>query len=172
MPAVLPRQPAPSLRVPLVGGGTYDLSEQKPRLFSLVLFYRGLHCPQCRKQLAEYDRRLDELRDAGIDAVVAVSGDDLDRASRTVREWELERLAVGHGLSEADMRAWGLFVSKGVKEPEPELFSEPGLFLVRPDGTVYSAHVQSTPFARPHLDNLLSAVRFVEENDYPARGEA
>ena len=43
---------------------------------------------------------------------------------------------------------------------------------VRPDATLYSAHVQSTPFARPHLDNLLTALEFVRDKDYPARGEA
>jgi hypothetical protein len=27
------------------------------------------------------------------------------------------------------------------------------------------------PFARPHLDDLLKAIDFVKEEDYPARGE-
>lgn len=79
---------------------------------------------------------------------------------------------MAYDLSVERMREWDLYVSKGVKDPEPAQFNEPGLFLVRPDGTLYSAHVQSTPFARPHLDNLVTAVRYINENDYPARGEA
>lgn len=120
----------------------------------------------------ELDSRLGELRDVGVEEVVAVSGDDQERAERAVREWELEHLRVAYGMDEAAMRAWGLYLSKGLTDSEPALFSEPGLFLVRPDATLYSAHVQSTPFARPHLDNLIKALEFVREKDYPARGEA
>jgi peroxiredoxin len=172
MPTPLPRQPVPPLQVPLVGGGSFDLQRAQPTAFTLVLFYRGLHCPQCKQQLAEYDRRLDELTGAGVDEVLAVSGDDLERAERSAQEWELGRLPLGYGLTEDVMRSWGLYLSKGVKDPEPALFNEPGLFLIRPDATLYSTHVQSTPFGRPHLDNLLGALRFIQDNDYPARGEA
>lgn len=70
------------------------------------------------------------------------------------------------------MREWGLFISKGVKDPEPDLFGEPGVFLLRPDGTVYMAAVNSMPAARPRIDDLLGAVKFFVDNDYPARGEA
>ncbi len=55
---------------------------------------------------------------------------------------------------------------------EPRRFNEPGLFLVRPDGTLYAASVQSMPFARPHFSDVLAAVEFVTKNDYPPRGEA
>lgn len=63
-------------------------------------------------------------------------------------------------------------MSAGVNEHEPAVFNEPALYLVRSDATVYSAHVQSTPFARPHLDSLICAVEFISDRDYPARGEA
>ena len=105
-------------------------------------------------------------------SVVAVSGDGQDRAAQAVQDWGLARLPVAYGLTGAQMREWGLFVSKGVKDPEPDEFNEPALFLVRPDGSIYSAHVQSMPFARPHVENLVAAVGFINESDYPARGEA
>ncbi len=172
MPSPLPGMPAPALDLPLVGGGRWVLSLQQPDRFVLIVFYRGLHCPQCRKQLHELGGRLGELTQVGVSSVVAVSGDDQQRAETAVAEWDLGGLPVAYGLSVGQMRDWGLFVSAGVKEPEPALFNEPALYLIRPDGTVYSAHVQSTPFARPHLENLISAVEFINERDYPARGEA
>jgi hypothetical protein len=70
------------------------------------------------------------------------------------------------------MRAWGLFVSKGIKAGEPNCFGEPGLFLIRPDGNLYAAVLNTMPFGRPRLDDVVAAVRWVVENDYPARGEA
>ena len=54
---------------------------------------------------------------------------------------------------------------------EPAQFSEPGLFLVHPDGTLYWGSTQTMPFARPHFDEILGAIDFVTKNDYPARGE-
>ena len=172
VPRVLPRRPAPALDLPLVAGGRYRLADATPTAFSLLVFYRGLHCPKCKDQLQELDGMLDELAGAGIDDVVAVSGDTRERAERAVQEWGLERVRVAHDLTEDGMRTWDLYLSEGVKEGEPALFSEPALFLVEPGGTVYSAHVQSMPFARPHLRNLLASVGWIRENAYPARGEA
>jgi len=54
---------------------------------------------------------------------------------------------------------------------EPALFSEPGVFIVRPDGTLYYGAVQTMPFARPHFDELLVALDFALDKNYPARGE-
>lgn len=54
---------------------------------------------------------------------------------------------------------------------EPALFPEPGLFLVRPDGTLFFSSVQSLPFARPRFDDVLGAIDYVLKTDYPPRGE-
>jgi peroxiredoxin len=154
-----------------VGGGRFVLADATPERFSLVVFYRGWHCPICRGYLAQLDRAVGELAGLGVE-VVAVSGDDEARARRSVAEWGLERLRVGYGQSVASMRDWGLFVSKGIKEPEPEHFGEPGVFLVHPDGTIYMVAVNSMPAARPRIEDLVGAIRFFAERGYPARGEA
>jgi hypothetical protein len=55
---------------------------------------------------------------------------------------------------------------------EPALFSEPGIFLVRPDRTLYFGSVQTSPFARPRFEDLLSLIDFaIDRNFPPARGE-
>ncbi len=172
MPIPTPTTPAPDLDVPLVGGGQFRLADQHPDAFTLVAFYRGLHCPICRGHLAELNRALDNFAATGVTSVVAVSGDDADRAQRSVTEWRLDHLQVGYEQSVESMRAWGLFVSKGIKEPEPDLFGEPGVFLIRPDTTVYMAAINSMPAARPRIADILDAATFCTDNNYPARGEA
>ncbi|MCZ0988266.1 peroxiredoxin-like family protein [Streptomyces diastatochromogenes] len=167
----IPRQPVPALDVPLVGGGRWVLADQRPDRFSLVVFYRGVHCPMCRAHVTELDGLIDEFAAVGVDRVLAVSGDDEDRARRAVEEWGISRVPIGYGLSLASMREWGLYVSKAIKEGQPNEFSEPGLFLVRPDGTLYAAVQTTMPFLRPHLDEVVETVRWINENDYPARGE-
>ncbi len=168
---VKPQQPAPPLAVRLTGGETWTLAEQRPDAFTMVLFYRGLHCPVCQAQLREIGRRVDELTERGIEPI-AISGDTEARALEARREWGLDRLRVGFGLDEAAMREWGLFVSAAIKDGEPALFNEPGLFLVRPDGSVFYEAITSMPWGRPRLDDVLGGVDFVIEQDYPARGEA
>ncbi len=172
MPIPTPTTPAPDLDVPLVGGGQFRLADQQPDSFTLVVFYRGLHCPICRGYLAELNRSLDDFAATGVTSVVAVSGDDADRAQQSVTEWGLDHLRIGYGQSVESMRGWGLFVSKGIKDPEPDLFGEPGVFLIRPDNTVYMAAVNSMPAARPRIADILGAAEFFTDNNYPARGEA
>jgi peroxiredoxin len=168
---IKPREHAPELAVDLVGGGRWRLDGQQPESFTMVVFYRGLHCPVCRAQLSELNRRLDELTARGITAI-AISGDTHERARRTVAEWHLDRLAVGYGLSEETACAFGLFLSRAIKDDEPALFSEAGLFLIRPDGTVYYAAINSMPLGRPRLDDVIAAIDYAAKADYPARGEA
>ena len=92
-------------------------------------------------------------------------------ACRTV-EWSIERLAIAYGLGIEEARQWGLYISSAIKEGEPPRFAEPGLFLIRPDGTLYCSSVQTMPFARPSFAEVLQAVAFITERSYPARGEA
>jgi peroxiredoxin len=168
---VRPTQPAPELIVPLLRGGTYRLSDQRPKLITMVVFFRGLHCPVCRAQLSELERRLGELDEHGIE-VIAVSGETLERTTVLAHEWKLERLTLAYGLTEEQMRAWGLFISRGINEGEPALFNEPGLFLISPDHTVYYESVLSMPVGRPRLADLLDGIDYWTTHDYPARGEA
>lgn len=113
---------------------------------------------------------LDEFADAGI-GVVAISSNPEELARKTAEEWRLERLPLGYGLTLEDGRAWGLFTTAAIKDAEPDTFTEPGTFVVRPDGTLYASIVQSMPFTRAPGKELLGGLKWVIENDYPARGE-
>lgn len=172
---VMPRQNAPALEVRTLGGGTWRLADQKPETFTLIVFYRGLHCPICSRYLADLERKRADFAELGIDAI-AISADGEERARTAQRDWTLDTLTIGYGLDLDTARAWGLYISSGVGKTsagveEPALFPEPGLFLVRADGTVYFASVQTMPFARPGFADILGAAKFVIERDYPARGE-
>ena len=87
-----------------------------------------------------------------------------------------QSLKFAYGLSLRGARQWGLYISASrgktsIGIDEPELFSEPGVFIVKPDGTLFYGAVQTMPFARPQFQDLLGAIDFAIANDYPARGE-
>jgi alkyl hydroperoxide reductase subunit AhpC len=122
------------------------------------------------KYLTELTQMQNNFAERGTN-VVAVSMDTLKRAGQSVEDWELGDLPVGHSLTEEQARAWDLYLSESIKDAEPDLFSEPGLFLIEPDGTLFYVGINSMPFGRPHLPAMLKAIDFVLEEDYPARGE-
>ena len=103
--------------------------------------------------------------------VFAISMDSLERAAVSDEEWETGDLPLAHSLGEDQAREWGLFISqKRADSDEPEVFSEPGLFLLRPDRKIFLEIVQSAPFTRPGLDDLIEGIDLVLAKDYPPRG--
>lgn len=178
--SLMPRQPVPPLELDQLDGSRFILANRHPEHFTMVVFYRGFHCPVCRRYVTELDGLMapdgDELAKRGVEVVVA-SSDTKERAESARTTWDLKHINLAYGLSIDDARRWGLYVSTGrgktsVGIEEPALFSEPGLYLVRPDGTLYWGNVSTMPFARPHFQEVLSAIDFAVKNDYPARGEA
>lgn len=173
--ALLPRHPVPALNVPLVGGGRFVLGAAPGEKFDLIVFYRGLHCPICAKYLLELERLSSEFGSRGVQ-VLALSSDTEERGSEMARKVNATGLKFAYGLSLRSARQWGLYISSsrgktslGIEEPT--LFSEPAVFIVRPDGTLYYGAVQTMPFARPSFQDLIGAIDFAIAKDYPARGE-
>lgn len=175
MTRILPRTKTPELAFDLINGGSWSLKEQSPEAFTMVVFYRGYHCPICQGQLEDLQKKLGEFADLGV-KVVAVSMDSKERAQQAYDEWNINDVPLGYGLEESVAREWDLFISAKMdrdasRTQETEVFSEPGLFLIRPDGELYFSSIQTMPFARPQFKEVLGAIKFVKEKDYPARGE-
>jgi peroxiredoxin len=173
---LMPRKPVPTLEFDLLDGGRWSLAEQKPANFTMIVFYRGLHCPVCRKYTSELNGMIGEFDKRGV-ATVITSNDDEARARQARDTWGLQNLKVGYGVSIENSREWGLYISTGrgktsIGVEEPALFAEPGLFFVRPDQTLYWSTVQTMPFARPHFPEIAQAIDTVIARNYPARGEA
>ncbi len=171
MPTVKPGTQTPLLDVATLGGAQWRLTDVKARSFVMVLVYRGHHCPICKIYLEDLARRLAEFRNLGTE-VLAVSTDSQERARKSGEQWALGDLTLGYGLTIEQARGWGLYISRAIKESEPAEFAEPGLFLIRPNGTLYWASIQTMPFARPSIGDVLNAIDFVVKKNYPARGEA
>ncbi|MBE0615953.1 MAG: AhpC/TSA family protein [Burkholderiales bacterium] len=174
--SLMPNKPVPALELDLVGGGRVSLAAEKPQKFTMVVFYRGLHCPICRRYLSELEKLLPEFEKRGV-TVIAASSDAKDRAEQAKSGWGLANLRVAYGLTIEAARNWGLYVSRSkgatsVGIVEPELFSEPGLFIVRPDSVLYWGTTSTMPFCRPHFSEILQSLDFVVAKDYPARGDA
>lgn len=175
MNRLIPRQKVPDLAFETLDGDLFELSARAPERFTMLVFYRGLHCAVCNTYMRELDKLYGEFTRRGIEAV-AVSSDSWERAAETKQKWGLENVPVGYGVSIEKAREWGLYISasrgkatNGIEEPAT--FSEPGIFVMRPDQTLYWASYSTMPFARPHFSEMIQGFDFVEKINYPARGE-
>jgi len=172
---LMPRKKTPELSVDLVGGGRFNLASEGSERGTVVCFYRGLHCPICATYLGELEKLTSDFAERGV-GTVAVSSDDHDRAASMSDKINASDLRIGYGLALSDAKDWGLYVSAGIGKTsigieEPALFSEPGLFMVTPEQTLYYGSVQTMPFVRPHFSELVKALDFAIGKNYPARGE-
>ncbi len=120
----------------------WSLAEAKPQRFSLIVCYRGLHCPICTTYVAELNKMVPEFTARGVETI-AISSDTEARAREAQAKWGLSQLTVGHSLTIGTARTWGLYISSGrgvtsTGVEEPPLFSEPGVFVVRADRTLHT----------------------------------
>ncbi len=170
-----PRQNTPALSVETLSHGHYNLANEIPKNFSLIVFYRGLHCPLCAKYLIELERLVPEFEKRGVN-VIALSSDNRERTQQMADKVQAKNLRFAYGVTLEVARNWGLYISESLGKTslgieEPALFSEPGVFMVRPDQTLYYGNVQTMPFARPNFNDLVGGLDFILANDYPTRGE-
>lgn len=172
---LIPRQKTPDLTVATLDHGEFNLATDKSERGTVVCFYRGLHCPICASYLKEFEKQVPEFAARGV-AAIAISSDGEDRTRQMADKIEATQLRFGYDLPLEKAREWGLYISTShgttsIGIEEPALFSEPGLFMVTPEQTLYYGSTQTMPFVRPHFSELVGAMDFAIKNDYPARGE-
>lgn len=172
---LIPREKTPGLTLPLVGGGTFDLATEGSERGTVICFYRGLHCPLCATYLKEFEKLVADFAERGVNCI-AVSSDGEERAAAMAEKIEAKGLRFAYDLPLSQAKDWGLYISTSrgktsIGIEEPALFSEPGLFMVTQEQTLYYAAVQTMPFVRPHFKELLGALDFAIDKNYPARGE-
>ena len=166
---IIPGVKAPSLNIETISGNTWSLDNHLNKSKCMIVFYRGLHCPVCSVFLKQIESQLLEYKKSNTE-VIAVSMDNKEKALKVKSDWSIKNLNIAYGLSEENARKWGLYISKSIKEAESDLFCEPGLFIIKKDGTVYLANTSNMPWARPDLTDFPAKLIFAEENNYPVRG--
>lgn len=163
----IPNKSFPVISLSSVAGGEITIGGARDR-WSMLIVYRGKHCPRCKKYLNKLDKMLDnwhELLD-----VTVVSADPIEKAKADVEEFGW-RFDLCYGLTEDQMRTLGLYITDPLSPEETDRrFSEPGMFALRPDGTLMLVDISNGPAARPDLEELLDGMRFNIENGRPARG--
>jgi len=139
--------------------------------WQLIVVYRGKHCGRCKKYLNSLQVMQTAWNDAGFD-IIAVSADSREKAQMDVAEFGWT-FPLACELAESEMKKLGVYISDPLSPDEADgRFSEPAVFVLRPDGAVQIAALSNGPAARPDLAELLDGMIFTIKNDRPARGMA
>ncbi len=156
------------MHLPRLGGGTLEVGGKREN-WTLLVVYRGKHCPRCKAYLNILEDMAPDWNGAGFDIAV-VSADPEEKASADVAEFGWT-FPLGYGLSEEQMNTLGLYVTEPLSPDETDRrFAEPGVFVLRPDGSLVLVAISNGPSARPDLAALLDGMIFTKENDRPPRG--
>jgi len=169
MERIKPGQRFPQLSITCLDSRHKHLSDFLSRSFLLLVVYRGVQCSYCKQQMQELDTLHHEFDQRDVQ-VLAMSMDTPEKAQQAKLEWELENLQIAYGLDINAARQCGLYISEATKESQMPLFSEPGIFLIRPDQTLYAAWISSFPSPRPNLAEVIHAIDFIQTNNVPPRG--
>lgn len=157
MPRLHNGQPFPSLKLPLVGGGTLSVPEDVSGGFGVVLAYRGAWCPYCNAQLAAFSRATEELDAAGI-KVVAFSVDDEPTTADLVEKRRITFPVAHSADAETVADAVGAYVND-----DPRYLQSTG-FVLAPNGTVVTAVYSSGAIGRLVPDDVIGLVRHLTED--------
>ena len=77
---LLPSHPVPNLVIETLDHGPFTLSQSHGPNGTFLVFYRGLHCPICIKQMTAFEAAMDDFAALGV-SVLMLSADDEARAS-------------------------------------------------------------------------------------------
>ena len=167
-PIQLSGQPLPAITLPTLNGGEITLGQGQATDWHLVVVYRGLHCPICKKYLTQLESLQSQFAEAGAD-VMAVSADPQDKAQKMADETGAT-FPIAYNLSLEQMQSLGLFISDPLPGETDRPFAEPGLFVVNAHGVAQLIDVANAPFLRPDLNDLPDSLQFLKAKDYPVRG--
>ncbi len=170
MQSIKPSDAFPDIAFSLVGGGTKRIQDSMGSWVMLIV-YRGHHCPRCKSYIARLHALESAYAERGVELLLA-STDPENVAQQTISEngWTLP---VAHGLTEESCHQLSLYLTAHV--PDYELsgnYSEPGLFLINPEGLTQVMERSNSPSVRPDLEVVLDGIIGTQDRGLPIRGTA
>jgi peroxiredoxin len=113
----------------------------------------------------------EQFAQAGVD-IIAVSADSEAQMRQQLTQVSVN-FPIAYGLTEAQMKALGVYISIPRSEQETDHnFAEPGLFVVNEQGNLHVVDISNNPFVRPELGALANGLNWIRDpnNNYPIRG--
>ena len=142
----------PQFTLNLTDGSRLTLPNDVKSEFAVVLFYRGHWCVFCRRQLADFEQKKNELQELGI-SVYAASVDTGDDALQVANEVSFP---IGEGVTREVADTIGAWWE------DRRQIVQPSQFLIRGDGTVLESTYSDGPLSRLVAEEVCGLVNFLK----------
>ena len=106
---IIPGRKTPSLTINTLNNNEWSLENNLNDKMTMIVFYRGLHCPICSDFLKLIESQLEDYEEANTNVIV-VSMDSKQKALKSKEQWTLSKLNIAYELSEEKAREWGLYI--------------------------------------------------------------
>ena len=147
------------------------LSDKAANHWTLIIVYRGQHCPICTNFLNALDTMSGRFLGIKVD-IVAVSADSAEQLQANIDNDLQVTFPLLHGLQVDDMKRLGVYISDPMSNSETDHpFSEPALFVLNEKNQIQLIDIASGPWARPNIDQLFEGLTYARDNHYPIRGK-
>ncbi len=93
---IIPGKKAPFLQLDTIEGLVWSTDDHLNKKNSMIIFYRGLHCPVCSAFLKQIDNQLLDYKKSNTE-VIAISMDDKDKALKAKSSWSIDNLSIAYG---------------------------------------------------------------------------
>ena len=143
----------PPITLKLIDGRMLSLPEELPGRYLVLLFYRGTWCPYCTRQLASYQKHIEELESLGV-TVLAASVDAIEPVKEMVEGIGLT-YPVAYGVTDDDVAE----LDPWFADDNHGHYIQPMELLVLRGGTIFGAMYASGPIGRMAVDEVLNSVR-------------
>ncbi len=153
----------PGLTFATLDHGTITLPDHFNEKWGVVLFYRGVWCGYCRRQLSDFQEHLAEIERRNC-AVVAVSVDSAADARKMVEHGKISfPVACGADAIEVASRI-GCFYEAS------DRFLQKTAFVLRPGGEIARASYSTGPTGGLTVADTIYSLDFFQKNPHHRTG--
>lgn len=125
---------------------SFDCFRYQDQSFLLLIFYRGVWCNQCKRQLAEINENFQKFKRLKI-KIIALSSDNRLKTS-------LLQTLIKAKFPLLSDRNWVIFKRFGFKKTSSKKI-KPAIFLVNPNHEIIYRHIGRDTYDRPTTRRLL-----------------
>ena len=154
---IVPGSEFPELNVFDSNDNLVDISKPSSAAkMQMIVTYRHRNCGKCTDHLNNLSKFRQRLLDINVDLAAVSCGSKGDLQDHLTR---LEvNFPLYYGLKPEQARDLGLHISPPEPPKVEHEFSEPGLFVIYPNGQLGMVSISNNPILRPDLNMLVSTL--------------
>ena len=108
---MMPGEKTPSLVLNTLDNQEWSLEKNLNNNMTMIVFYRGLHCPICSDFLKLIETQLEDYKKANTNVIV-VSMDSKEKAEKTKESWGLSNLNIAFLVKKKQENGIYIFLSQ------------------------------------------------------------